>query len=495
MRLGTKLVGLMVTSSLVAGPAFASSEVENELAEMRELVKGLEQKVDAQQEQMEHQSGMLEDSQKAVRDVQQEQDALSGVGEFWQAIDVNMSVAGSYAYNFHNPTGPTNPGSGNFSSNGNLQNTGNSGLFYPFHPDHNSFQVDQVWFDIGKEATAESRAGFHATILYGTTAGFLGQGGDSTAVVSTDLDGDGIPDVGLSGGGSSFAVSGGTRRNSFDSTSDYYVHQAYVNWLAPVGEGVNFTFGKFATPVGAETADASKNWAITRGNVYNLLEPIDHVGLMASTDVGPVTLGAGVVNQISLGTSSPDVNSEKSYLAKVGFGTDMFSFATTAAYGAEGPASSFSTDTNGQRLGLLNMLANFNSDAFSAYVNADYLWVEGGAPAAWGVSVAGHVPITEVLSAALRLEYVRDKSTGGIIDAPATDFLPIGTIFRHAEIYGATGTIAYELAENLTLKGEVRWDRVVEDNFSGALPNEFLTNTAGGSKDQTVGLAQVVYAF
>ena len=96
------------------------------------------------------------------------------VGEFWQAIDVNMSVAGSYAWNFHNPTGPTVAGPGNFSSNGNFQNTGNSGLFYPFHPDHNSFQVDQVWFDIGKETTDESRAGFHTTILYGTTATFLG---------------------------------------------------------------------------------------------------------------------------------------------------------------------------------------------------------------------------------------------------------------------------------------------------------------------------------
>jgi hypothetical protein len=467
MRTVGKLVGLVATSALVAMPAFASSNVDDELAEMRELVKELGQKVDAQQEQIEHQSGLLDDAQKEVRQQQQEQGALSGMNEFWQAIDVNMSVAGSYAWNFHNPTGPTNAGPGNFSSNGNFQNTGNSGLFYPFHPDHNSFQVDQVWFDIGKETTDESRAGFHTTILYGTTATFLGQGS---------------PTFG--------------RANS-DSTSDYYVHQAFVKYKAPLGEGLDFTFGKFATPIGFETADASKNWAITRGNVYNLLQPIDHLGLMTSTSFGPVTVGAAVVNQISLGTSSPDVNSEKSYIGRIAFAPgDMFSLATTVAYGAEGPGSAFGINTNEQRTGIVDVLANFNSDMFSAYVNADYLWVEGAEPAAWGIAVGSLVPIVpDRLSAALRLEYVRDKSHGGVTDVDAIDFLPIGTPFRHAEIYGATGTIAYTLAENLTLKGEVRYDHVQESTFAGTVPKEFLTNTSSGSKDQTVGLAQVVYAF
>jgi hypothetical protein len=74
MRTVGKLVGLVATSALVAMPAFASSNVDDELAEMRDLVKGLEQKVDAQQEQIEHQSGMLEDAQKVVREQQQEQE-------------------------------------------------------------------------------------------------------------------------------------------------------------------------------------------------------------------------------------------------------------------------------------------------------------------------------------------------------------------------------------------------------------------------------------
>jgi hypothetical protein len=459
--------------ALVAGPAFAGSDVDKELAEMRELVKGLEQRVEAQEEQIEHQSGLLQESQKVVREQQQDEKTLSGVAEFWQAIDVNASVAGSYAWNFKNPSGSSTA----FPSAG--ANTGNSGLFYPFHPDHNSFQVDQVWFDIGKVGTEESRAGFHATILYGTTASFLGQGGFYTVGPG------GIANVGP----------GGIRRNfASDSTSDYYVHQAYVSYLAPLGEGVNVQFGKFATIVGAEVADASKNWNVTRGNLYNLLQPIDHLGLLTTTTIGPVSLGAGVVNEGNLTASSPDINDEKTYLGKIGIGNDMVNVTTNVVYGAEG-IGAFVDNINETRTGLLDVLATLNTDAFSMWANADYAWVEGSRAAAWGVALAGMVPLTDAFSAALRLEYLRDKEDGPGGDVAGGDPFAMLSPIRHSEIYGVTGTLAYVLAENLTLKTEVRWDRVVEDNFSGAIPDEFITNTGGGDNDQVVGLAQVIYAF
>lgn len=467
MRTVGKLVGLVATSLLVAGPAFASSNVDDDLAEMRDLVKGLEQKVDAQQEQIEHQSGLLEDAQKVVREQQQEQGTQSGMGEFWQAIDVNMSVAASYAYNFHDPTSgtPGHPGSS--------LNQGSSGFFYPFHGDHNSFQVDQVWIDIGKDTTAESPAGFMFSILYGNVAAFDAQGFNVNAA-------------------------GESRRFiADDSTSDYYVAQAYVKYLAPVGEGVEFDFGKFATLLGAETPDTSKNWNITRGNLWTLLQSIDHLGLLASTTVGPLNFAAGVVNQNNILTSSPDINSEKSYLGKIGFTAGDFSTAANVLYGAEGPATiagfSASGNANDRRTGLVDLLANYNGDAFSAWVNGDYTWLEGTRAAAWGIAVAGMVPVTEELSTTLRLEYLRDKgSRGGLFSSPA-DFIPIGTPLNHAEIYGVTGTLAYELAENLTLKTEVRYDRVKEEDFGGS--EEFFTNTSKGDNDQVVGLAQVVYAF
>lgn len=492
---GKTLVGVLGAGLLAAGPAFASSD-DGDLAEMRDLVKGLEQKVEAQQEQIEHQGRLLQDAQKVVRDRQrEEEESLSGLAEFWNAIDVNMNVAGSYAWNFNSPdaaaqtfspfpTAPTAfPGGG--------VNQGSSGLFYPFHGDHNSFQVDQVYLEIGKEATDESRAGFVFTLLYGNTAAFLGQGGNTGAQTLTcttcppgsfDLDGDGIPDVGLSGGGNTivFPIS---RRSVGDSTSDYYIHQAYVEYLAPIGEGVDVKVGKFATLIGAEVADTTQNFNITMGNIYNLFQPIDHLGVLASTSAGPISFAAGVVNEGALGNSSPDINKEKSFLGQIAYGDDMFGAGVTVLYGAEGGAlGAAPPGNNEQKVGTLDFLATLNTDAFEAWVNADYLWVNDVEAQAWGLAIAGRVPITDAFSAALRAEYARDKGNAfGIGGA------------RNSEVYGVTGTLAYQLVDNLMVRGEIRWDRVNENVFF--MGHEFLTNTTGGDQDQVVGLAQVVYSF
>jgi hypothetical protein len=295
-------------------------------------------------------------------------------------------------------------------------------------------------------------------MLYGNTAAFLGQTSPAGA-------------------------------RPFDSTSDYYVHEAYVSYLAPIGEGVGVTAGKFATIIGAEVADTSQNYNITMGNIYNLFQPIDHVGVLASTSMGPITLKGGVVNQGTLQRSSPDRNKEKSYLGSIGFSADSFSAAVNVLYGAEGGNGfhqSAVAGGNSKREGLVDFLATFEGNGFEAWVNADYLWTEEASAQAWGVAVAGRVPLTDVLSAAVRLEYARD-------DGRMPAFFLAWNPTRHTDIYGATGTLAYELAENLTLRGEVRYDRVRNDDLG--LPEEFTTNTTKGDNDQVVGLGQIVYAF
>ncbi len=475
---GKTLVGLTVTGLLVAGPAFASPDVDKELAEMREMVEGLKQKVEAQEEQLQHQGGLLEDAQKVVREQQKDDSAKSALSEYWEAVDVSMSMAASYAWNFRQPdlnTGGGFPGVG--------ANQGTSGLFYPFHGDHNSFQVDQVMLDISKEATDESRSGFGFTILYGNTAAFLGQGGNLGAATVTIPSGTTIPGVGTTTGDVVLAAPQ-SRRSFGDSTSDYYIHQAYISYLAPLGIDVEFTAGKFATLIGAEVADTSQNFNITMGNIYNLFQPIDHVGILASTEVGPISLTGGVVNEGTLSISSPDINKEKGYIGQVGFNQGDFGSAVTVLYTADGlPIGNTALGNNSKKSGIVDGVLTYSGDGFEAWLNGDYTWIEGSRPSAWGIAVAGRVPLTEVFSAALRLEYARDKGDFFGLVGP-----------RSSSIYGATGTLAYELAENLTLRTEVRYDRVVESAPPGT-SNEFFTNTSAGDQDQVVGLAQVVYAF
>ena len=389
MTIRKALVGLAAASMLAAVPALAGSEspastqgsnVEKELAEMRELVEGLKARVEAQEEQLGHQTERLEEAQEEVREQRSRQLALeesalqSSLSEFWGGIDVNMSVAGSYAYNFENPDldgdGLATPGAG--------ANQGTSGAFYPFHGDHNSFQVDQVWLDIIKESTEESRGGFGFTALYGNTASFLGQGGNGyVATNSTDLDGDGIADIALSGGGTTFLTSSSSR-NAGDSTSDYYIHQAYVTYLAP--GNVEVKAGKFATLIGAEVADTTQNFNITNGNIYNLFQPIDHTGVLTSTSLGPINLAAGVVNEIGLGASSPDPNKEKGYLGHAGWSGESAGVGLTVAYAREGANFyAVSPDDNSEPQGLADVVATLDLDGFEAWLNADYLWNEGHA--------------------------------------------------------------------------------------------------------------------
>jgi len=257
---------------------------------------------------------------------------------------------------------------------------------------------------------------------------------------------------------------------------------------------------EFETILGAEVADQSKNWNITRSSEWTLLQSIDHLGILASTKFGPIGFKAGIANSNSVLVSSPDVNSEKSYLGQIAFTpNDAFSVAGSILYGAEGPATiagfPHTGTANGRRTGLFDLLANYTGDHFSAWADADYTWLEQTQAAAWALAVAGKVPITQALWTALRLEYLRNRS----------GFIPIGTTtlippfppghtnpFQNSEIYRVTGTLGYLIAENLTLKGEVRWDQVVEE---GLPTRAFLTTTPHGSNDQVVGIAQVIYAF
>ena len=94
-------------------PAAAAEDVSSELAEMRELVQGLKQKVDAQEEQLEHQGQLLEQAQEVARQ-QQDEDARSGLSSFLDMIEVGGHIAASYNYNLKRPKNRQEPDNGPF---------------------------------------------------------------------------------------------------------------------------------------------------------------------------------------------------------------------------------------------------------------------------------------------------------------------------------------------------------------------------------------------
>lgn len=356
-------------------PAMASEEVQSELAEMRELMQGLQQKVEAQEEQLSHQGELLEQAQEVVR-TRQDQGTESGLSSFLDSISVGGHVAGSWFYDFDSPDGRLG-GAG--------VNNGQIGTM-PFHPDHNSFTIDQIWFAVGKEATEESRGGFQFDILMGNAANFLGQGTGVARMFDTE---DGRLDS-----FSSFDVNAGRRYTALDSVSDYYIAQAYVEYQCGcLGPEINFVFGKRQTDVGAEVVQSGQNFNITLGNVYQFTQPVDHLGLWATTSLGDMAeVTIGIMNDGGSAISSPDLNNEKSYEGSLLLGDDKANLRTTFIYGANvlDPDTWGMTPAvvheNSLRSGLVDVTGWFNpSDNLSTWVNYTYTYVEGSRAMAHGV--------------------------------------------------------------------------------------------------------------
>ena len=310
--------------------------------------------------------------------------ALSGVGEFWQAIDVNMSVAGSYAYNFRNPNERysfrEHPGAG--------LNPAIAG---------SSTRSTRI-----TTASRSTRCGSTSGRRPPTRAARASTPRSSTARRPRSW---ARPARRTHAPCAQRGRRGSTRRATTTCT------RRSCSTSRPWARASTFTFGKFATPIGAEVADASKNWAVTRGNLYNLLQPIDHLGLMTSTDIGPVTIGARRREPDQPDDELPgrELREELSRADRVRAGRHVQhgDHGGVRRRGLGGTVRRRRRTT--QRTGLVDVLANFNSDAFSAYVERGLRVGRRARAAAWGVSVAGMVPITEMLSAALRLEYLRDK--------------------------------------------------------------------------------------
>lgn len=429
-------------------PVLANEGVESELAEMRELMQGLQEKLDAQEEQLSHQGELLEQAQDVVR-TQQGEGTKSGLDDFIDSISIGGHIAGSYNYNFNTPKEE---------DGGKGLNAGTDGPFLPFHQDHNTFTVDQVWFAISKEATEESRAGFGFDILFGQNANFLGQG--------TDED--------------------GRRENVNDGTSDYYIHQAYVEYLCDCfGPEVNFTFGKFQTMVGAEVAQAPQNFNITRGNVYSMIQPVDHLGLLATTDLGMAELTLGIVNSIGSVDSSPDINNEKGYIFSAKVGDDKMNGRASFLYGAEGQGDTGTV--NSPRSGLFDLTAWFNpTENVSMWANYNYAYLESTGYHVNAVALAGRVAVTEKIGASLRGEYLRERGSDDAINLTG-----VGGQDENREIYSLTGTGDYTLTDNLMMRGEIRFDWIDEGGVGG---QGFFKNNNEGD-NQTVGLLEVVYSF
>ena len=409
-----------------ASASAAEEDLDARFAAMQARIEQLEAKLAAQGEELAA-AKQAAPAASALPDVAAEDEQ-----SFFDTVNVSAFVAASYFYNFNHPDGDSLGGA--------------NAPVDLLHPDSNSFSLDQVWLTLSRDVSEDQRAGFRADFAYGKTASIL---------------------------------SG--NNNDGNAGNDFDLYQGYVSYLAPIGGGVTLQAGKFATLIGAEVAQARDNWNVTRGNVYNYLQPINHTGVLASTALGPVTATFGVVDETrAFPATNVDKNNNKALLFGLSASGETFAGSFAGTYGRAPQGVSVFTPSKNDKELILDFIARFTpNERISSYVNFDYISAENSFDPfndydGFGVSAAARFALAESTGVAGRVEYLKLDPQAG------SDF----------GIWGITGTVDHALVGGLTVRGEVRYDALTT---SGAL----YTGNDGAFDDDdqvTVGV-ELLYAL
>lgn len=421
-----------VASTLLVAHVAAADQVQEQLMLMEQRMAEMEDRLQATSDELAAAQATVVEQQDLLIDsgLYEDEGLRSGAGGFFESVDISGVAAASYNHRVIEGE----------------ETTGGNPLFKT--PNANTFQLDQIWMIVDKAPTDESRGGFHAEFVAGTSA---------------------VSQVG--------SVNG-------DGTVGIY--SAYASYLAPVGNGVQIDVGKIPTPLGAEVVQTNGNYFITQGAVFGL-QPVVHTGVALTTQLTD-SLGftGGIVNDVYSDTGISGDN-DKAYYGQFQFGGDGFGLnvggiigdADASACGSPGGRSDECT------VSVVDVTLTADpTDNLSLWVNYDWFH-QGGAQAgghgdAHGISGAGRLAVTDDMGVAARVEYLWFEDTL----APGSP--------DDAELVTVTGTIDKTLAEGLVGRIELRYDTFLDDAGNGFALNG---DAVGTNDDSLVALWQMYYEF
>ena len=319
-------------------------------------------------------------------------------------LGLSIYLQGGYTYNFANSDSKEN-------------------VLRVFDHDANSFTLDLAQIVFAKDAPMGG-VGFKLKLSAGETAKFIHE----TGLGDTD--------------------------DPFDLT------EAYINYVAPIGKGLKFQFGKLVTPNGAEVIEALDNMNYSRGLLFNYAVPFTHTGLMVGYPFSDkVSANFYVVNGWD---NFEDEGSSKTLGLTVSV-TPVEQFSVVANFmngrevmtaGAECSDSICSNRFLSDTIITVKPLKNL-----TFVVNTDYGTQSNAAPdgsdAKW-YGIAGYVKydFSDLFSASVRGEYFNDS-----------DGVRTGTAQKAKEI---TLTPEFRIAKNLAVRPEYRHDWSDKEVFDTA---------------------------
>src|SRR5580765_1536756 len=289
--------------------------------------------------------------------------ALVGAPAWLGEMSLNGFLSSSYGYNFNRPPSGTNQ-------------------FRVFDVADNTFQLD-VFELVAQKAVAKPRdSGFRVDLTFGSS----------------------IPHV---------TASAGLFRDASGTAEDIDVQQAYASWIAPVGSGLRFDFGKFVTSFGYELIQGYDGWNdnATRSQLFGFAIPFAHVGARASYTLAPhATVMGMVVNGWDV---ARDNNRSKSVGAQIAMTpAPAFSVYLNGMWGPEQPSNDADSRT------LLDVEATLKGSRLTLGANADWGTEQNAVPAGPAVGddavwsgLAGYVrlTVTPLFAVSVRGESFNDR--------------------------------------------------------------------------------------
>lgn len=458
-------------AGLLLAPTFAAaSDIEADVADMKQRVEAMEDQLRAQNDELADAQATVEKQNEVIEKAGLvERDEVSALSSFIEATDFSAFVATSYNYNFQGTEDANANNTGTPGTQGNAFNTGivnPLGVWYPQHRDNNTFQLDQAWIAIDKAPTDESRGGAHIDLAAGD---------------------------GLFTNGATAAAGNVT------------LYSAYVSYLAPLAKGIRIDGGIMPTILGYEVEQTNANWNITRGITWGL-QPVTSTGFLTTMEVvDGFTVQLGMLND-PIGRVNVDGNKAKALTSKISYSAEKFGASVGVNWGRG--AVGLNGNSN-QSQGLLDVILTVNPlDNLSAYINYDFRF-EKNRLASYpnpansfslntnAIAVGARLAVIESTGFALRGEYfsaydstpvnVGGSNNGGYLNTSFGGRTPQSTV----SAWSITGTIDHSLTDNLTVKAEVRYD----DTSPGMFLHKDGTATPTSLEGQTVALAQLIYEF
>jgi Putative beta-barrel porin-2, OmpL-like. bbp2 len=358
-----------------------------------------------------------------------------------------------------------------------------------------NFNLAELILDKAPDATtAESRVGYHIAAGYGYAA----------------------------------KVVNGSDNTGFGDQSNFYLKEAYVSYLAPVGKGLTVTVGKFVTPIGAEVIESNANWNYSRGLLFNYAIPFFHFGASAKYAFNSKWSATGyLVNGWNNTIINHDsgvfgASSGLTYGTNVTFTPNM-KWSVIENYFA-GPVTG-AIGFNGQTLNdwkqLSDTVISYTPNSKWAFMlNGDYGFgprfyttndcgdsvssrprPQGGefceaSPAVdwWGVAGYAKYTFSPKSNFAVRYEYYDDPQ--GYTGLLATSN-PFSETFGRGWAQEVTATYSYNLTSALLLRGEYRYDFASQPIFVQSLSSKAFSDDICDIcvKQQNTATISFVYTF